>query len=202
VYAGTRQPLAGQDGRVTPVTLDVTDAAQIQAGAGMIRPPQLPCLTPCPGWNLNMLLDHLSDSIGVLTEAIADAAMGDREPGPDPVARLRGQAAGLLDACTAAGPSGRRITVGDRELTGKMVAVTAAMRSPSTAGTSRSRAVPASQYRQGWRPSCCRSPRCSLPRVPGLGCSRPRSNYPAPPAPATSSSPSSAASRDRIRHPT
>jgi NAD(P)-dependent dehydrogenase (short-subunit alcohol dehydrogenase family) len=33
VYAGTRQPLAGQDGRVTPVTLDVTDAAQIQAAA-------------------------------------------------------------------------------------------------------------------------------------------------------------------------
>jgi NAD(P)-dependent dehydrogenase (short-subunit alcohol dehydrogenase family) len=31
VYAGTRQPLAHADSRVTPVTLDVTDAAQIQA---------------------------------------------------------------------------------------------------------------------------------------------------------------------------
>ena len=31
VYAGTRQPLAQSDGRVTPLTLDVTDAAQIQA---------------------------------------------------------------------------------------------------------------------------------------------------------------------------
>ena len=31
VYAGTRQPLAHSDGRVTPLTLDVTDAAQIQA---------------------------------------------------------------------------------------------------------------------------------------------------------------------------
>jgi NAD(P)-dependent dehydrogenase (short-subunit alcohol dehydrogenase family) len=30
VYAGTRQPLAHPDGRVVPVTLDVTDAAQIQ----------------------------------------------------------------------------------------------------------------------------------------------------------------------------
>ena len=30
VYAGTRQPLAHSDGRVTPVTLDVTNAAQIQ----------------------------------------------------------------------------------------------------------------------------------------------------------------------------
>jgi NAD(P)-dependent dehydrogenase (short-subunit alcohol dehydrogenase family) len=30
VYAGTRQPLAHPDGRVTPLTLDVTNAAQIQ----------------------------------------------------------------------------------------------------------------------------------------------------------------------------
>jgi NAD(P)-dependent dehydrogenase (short-subunit alcohol dehydrogenase family) len=31
VYAGTRQPLAHSDARVTPLILDVTDAAQIQA---------------------------------------------------------------------------------------------------------------------------------------------------------------------------
>ncbi|MGC9941283.1 MAG: SDR family oxidoreductase [Verrucomicrobiota bacterium] len=31
VYAGTRQPLTHQDGRVTPLTLDVTNSAQIQA---------------------------------------------------------------------------------------------------------------------------------------------------------------------------
>jgi NAD(P)-dependent dehydrogenase (short-subunit alcohol dehydrogenase family) len=36
VYAGTRQPLAQQDGRVPPVTLDVTDAGQIQAAAQRI----------------------------------------------------------------------------------------------------------------------------------------------------------------------
>jgi hypothetical protein len=30
VYAGTRQPLAHLDGRVTPLTLDVTNAAQIR----------------------------------------------------------------------------------------------------------------------------------------------------------------------------
>jgi NAD(P)-dependent dehydrogenase (short-subunit alcohol dehydrogenase family) len=30
VYAGTRRPLAHSDGRVTPLTLDVTDAAQIR----------------------------------------------------------------------------------------------------------------------------------------------------------------------------
>jgi NAD(P)-dependent dehydrogenase (short-subunit alcohol dehydrogenase family) len=31
VYAGTRQPLAHSDGRVVPLTLDVTDTAQIEA---------------------------------------------------------------------------------------------------------------------------------------------------------------------------
>jgi NAD(P)-dependent dehydrogenase (short-subunit alcohol dehydrogenase family) len=36
VYAGTRQPLAHPDGRVTPLTLDITDAAQTQAAAGQV----------------------------------------------------------------------------------------------------------------------------------------------------------------------
>jgi NAD(P)-dependent dehydrogenase (short-subunit alcohol dehydrogenase family) len=36
VYAGTRQPLAHPDGRVTPLTLDVTNPAQIQAVAGRV----------------------------------------------------------------------------------------------------------------------------------------------------------------------
>jgi NAD(P)-dependent dehydrogenase (short-subunit alcohol dehydrogenase family) len=37
VYAGTRQPLAHPDPRVIPVTLDVTDAAQIQAAAEQVE---------------------------------------------------------------------------------------------------------------------------------------------------------------------
>ena len=37
VYAGTRQPLAHPDPRVTPLTLDVTDAAQIEAAAGAVE---------------------------------------------------------------------------------------------------------------------------------------------------------------------
>jgi len=36
VYAGTRQPLSHPDGRVTPLTLDVTNAAQIRAAAGKV----------------------------------------------------------------------------------------------------------------------------------------------------------------------
>jgi NAD(P)-dependent dehydrogenase (short-subunit alcohol dehydrogenase family) len=37
VYAGTRQPLAHSDGRVTPLTLDVTDAAQTQAAVERVE---------------------------------------------------------------------------------------------------------------------------------------------------------------------
>src|SRR3989441_12526424 len=37
VYAGTRQPLAHSDPRVTPLTLDVTNAAQIQAAVEKVE---------------------------------------------------------------------------------------------------------------------------------------------------------------------
>ena len=37
VYAGTRQPLVHSDERVTPLTLDVTDAAQIQAAVDEVE---------------------------------------------------------------------------------------------------------------------------------------------------------------------
>lgn len=37
VYAGTRQPLAHSDGRVTPVTLDVTNAAQARAAVESVE---------------------------------------------------------------------------------------------------------------------------------------------------------------------
>src|SRR5947207_15431945 len=37
VYAGTRRPLAHSDGRVTPLTLDVTNAAQIQAAVDRVE---------------------------------------------------------------------------------------------------------------------------------------------------------------------
>jgi NAD(P)-dependent dehydrogenase (short-subunit alcohol dehydrogenase family) len=37
VYAGTRQPLAHADGRVTPLTLDVTNAEQIRAAVDAVE---------------------------------------------------------------------------------------------------------------------------------------------------------------------
>jgi uncharacterized protein (TIGR03086 family) len=103
------------------------------AGAALVTPRLLSRPTPCPGWDLEMLLDHVGDSIAVLQEAIATARVGAGPAprhlgeGPDPVARLRGQAATLLGACAAAGPPERLVAVGDRELTASMVAVTGAI---------------------------------------------------------------------------
>lgn len=37
VYAGTRHPLAHPDGRLTPLTVDVTDPAQVQAAASEVE---------------------------------------------------------------------------------------------------------------------------------------------------------------------
>jgi uncharacterized protein (TIGR03086 family) len=103
------------------------------AGTALVTPQLLSRPTPCPNWDLELLLDHLSDSIGVLHEAIATGGVGDRaapghpRPCPDPVARLRGQAARLLAAYAAAGPAGRLVAIGDYELTTSMVAVTGAI---------------------------------------------------------------------------
>jgi len=101
------------------------------ARAGMAIPQILSRPTPCPGWDLEALLDHLSDSIGVLAEAITGASVSAAPPGypgpePDPVARLRGQA-GLLGAWAAAGPAERRVASWDRGLTASMVAVAGAI---------------------------------------------------------------------------
>jgi hypothetical protein len=46
VYAGTRQPLAHPDGRVTPPILDVTNAAQIQAAVEAVGPSTFSSTTP------------------------------------------------------------------------------------------------------------------------------------------------------------
>jgi uncharacterized protein (TIGR03086 family) len=103
------------------------------AGAALGTAQLLPRPTPCPGWDLETLLEHLSDSIGVLTGAItgddSSGVCGSFWPGPgaDPVARLRGQGAGLLGAFAAAGAAGRRVAIWDRELTAGMVAVTGAL---------------------------------------------------------------------------
>jgi NAD(P)-dependent dehydrogenase (short-subunit alcohol dehydrogenase family) len=60
VYAGTRQPLDHSDGRVTPLRLDVTDAAQIQAAVDSVE--SLDILINNAGLSL---YDDLSDPAAV-----------------------------------------------------------------------------------------------------------------------------------------
>jgi uncharacterized protein (TIGR03086 family) len=121
---------------VTPLSrgLELLDSAVSYAldGAALGTAQLLPCPTPCLGWDLATLLDHVSDSIGVLHQAITAgcataSAAPPGHPWPDPVARLRGEAAGLLDACATAGPAARRVAIWDGELTASTVAVTGAI---------------------------------------------------------------------------
>jgi len=60
VYAATRQPLAHSDGRVTPLTLDVTNAAQTQAAVESVD--TLDILINNAGLGL---YDDLSDRAGL-----------------------------------------------------------------------------------------------------------------------------------------
>jgi uncharacterized protein (TIGR03086 family) len=77
------------------------------------------------------LLDHVSESIGVLHAAIADGAgavpSGYLRPEHGHVTPLRAQAASMLRAWAAAGPAERPVAIWDRELTASMVAVTGAI---------------------------------------------------------------------------
>ena len=87
--------------------------------------------TPCPGWDLETLLDHVVDSIRVLHEAIATGGISaSAAPGaarPDPVARLRSHTARLLAADAASGSAERAVSIGDRELSASLVAIAGAI---------------------------------------------------------------------------
>jgi NAD(P)-dependent dehydrogenase (short-subunit alcohol dehydrogenase family) len=60
VYAGTRQPLAHPDGRVTPLTLDITNEEQIQTAVGQVE--SLDVLVNNAGVGL---LNELSDRVAL-----------------------------------------------------------------------------------------------------------------------------------------
>ena len=103
------------------------------AGAALVTPPLLSRPTPCTDWDLEMLLDHVSDSAWVLHQAITAGCAGlapppgDGRPGHDPVRGLHRQTARLLATCAAAGSAPRLVAIGDRELTTNMVALAGAL---------------------------------------------------------------------------
>ena len=104
--------------------------------AALVTPPLLSSPTPCPGWDLEMLLDHVVDSVGVLREAITTGGISGSvgvapgsavRPSLDPVARLRRETARLLAAGAAPGLADGGVAIGDRELTANLVTVAGAM---------------------------------------------------------------------------
>ncbi|MBO0815463.1 MAG: TIGR03086 family protein [Actinobacteria bacterium] len=102
------------------------------ASASLVTAPLLSRATPCAEWDLEVLLDHVSDSAGVLAQAIAGGCAGVPPPGDearrlDPVRSLHRQTARLLATCAAAGPAPRLVVIGDRELTTNMVALAGAL---------------------------------------------------------------------------
>lgn len=103
------------------------------ATASTATPQQLRRPTPCAGWDLEKLMDHVSDSMEVINEAIAARQVrSDRPPGydtraADPIGRLHRQAAMLLHTCATTGPGDGLIAIRDRALTSRCVAATGAI---------------------------------------------------------------------------
>jgi uncharacterized protein (TIGR03086 family) len=100
------------------------------ATAALATPRLLPQATPCAGWDLRALVLHVSDSLGVLTEALQAGQVGaGPAPGdePDPVACLHRRARALLGACATADAGGRSVAIGDRELAVNVAAAAGAI---------------------------------------------------------------------------
>jgi uncharacterized protein (TIGR03086 family) len=102
------------------------------ACAGPATPQLLSRPTPCAGWDLGLLLHHVSDSVGVLHEAVAAGYVGPGPvpgfgPGRDPVSGFRHRAGGLLATCATGGPGEHPVVIADRELTASMAAVAGAI---------------------------------------------------------------------------
>ncbi|HEU5419335.1 MAG TPA: TIGR03086 family metal-binding protein [Streptosporangiaceae bacterium] len=103
-------------------------ASYALASTAMVTPPMLSRATPCRAWDLATLLDHVTDSAGVLQEAISAGRTGAvaAPGGSGPVARLRRQLSALLATAAAAGPADHPVAIGDRQLAASVVAITGA----------------------------------------------------------------------------
>ena len=106
------------------------------ASTRLATPQRLPGPTPCADWDLGLLLRHVSDSVGVLHEAITTGCIGsgpaaeDDEPDPDVVSGLYRRAGRLLAACAPAAPAApaaHLVTIGDQELPAKMAVAAGAI---------------------------------------------------------------------------
>jgi len=94
-----------------------------------VTPDLLARATPCAGWDLRMLLGHLTGSLTTLSHALAAGSLNAGPwPGPDAgaAAGLHHQARRLLAACAAA-PADQVIAIGGHELTASILAAAGAI---------------------------------------------------------------------------
>jgi uncharacterized protein (TIGR03086 family) len=103
-------------------------AAARPATSAMLAEP-----TPCAGWDLELLLVHVADSMDVLSEAISAGSVGSARRHSDhafmdsPLEVLHRRASGLLAACADAGTDERFVVIGDRRLAASLTAVAGAL---------------------------------------------------------------------------
>jgi uncharacterized protein (TIGR03086 family) len=99
------------------------------AGTAMVTPQLLSQPTPCRAWDLATLLDHVSDSVDVLREAVSapHAGIGAAPRRSDPAVRLRDKLVALLASTATAEPVDRPVAVWDRQLAASMVVIAGAM---------------------------------------------------------------------------
>ena len=87
-----------------------------------VTPALLPRPTPCRGWNLDMLLRHVSESLAALHDGTVTGHVGlipappDRDPAADPARTLRDQASRLLAARATTGCRRQVLDIGDLPL--------------------------------------------------------------------------------------
>src|SRR5258708_36298109 len=79
------------------------------ASTAMVTPQGLSRPTPCPAWDLAMLLGHITNSVDVLHDAVSAGRIGIRAApgGSDPVLPLPRHLVALLASTAAAEPGDR-----------------------------------------------------------------------------------------------
>lgn len=97
----------------------------------LVTAEDLPRSTPCRGWDLDALLDHMNDSLAALHEAVTGGRVVlrpvDRRHAIDGVATLRARACQLLGDWSRAERTAEAVSVAGRPVDSVLVAVTGAV---------------------------------------------------------------------------